>query len=78
MCWPLRHKWEAVGCFCDGMAHYISRQGRHTAITDVALRCKKCGRLKSRMLLGMFTLAQLQGESTEVAKVLSQLEKSTQ
>jgi hypothetical protein len=68
-----RHKWNTVGCFCDGTWHYV--HGSMVLVTHVALRCNVCGKLKSKDLVGKFTMAELSGESAQVSDALRYLEK---
>ena len=66
--------WTVIGAFCDGYAHYISKVRQHTPVTNVALRCP-CGCVKSKQLVGKFTLEQLKGEAAAVLDAIKYLEK---
>jgi hypothetical protein len=69
-----RHQWQMVSTYCDKQFHWFSAQNRHCGITDVVMRCTKCGNLKSKSLPGWHVLENIRGENDEVAKVLAAME----
>jgi hypothetical protein len=76
MNWFHRHgPWEVIGTSCDRQTHYLQNAGHYSMITNVAMRCKSCGAIRTKEFPGYFTIEELRGEATEVAKVLRDLER---
>jgi hypothetical protein len=72
MMWFHRHRWRIVSASCDMLMHWIG--GRYTLVTCAVGRCE-CGKLKQFELAGKHSLESLQGEATEVDRVLKSLER---
>jgi hypothetical protein len=74
MNWFHRHgPWEVVSAHCDGNRHFPATSSNYVLLTEIVMRCQKCGKLKHRTLRGQHTLEQLRGEETEITRVLESL-----
>ena len=73
-----RHQWKAISAYCDGLLHYMDGgEGQPYGMyvcTNVVSRCE-CGELRQQAMPGKHTLESLQGEDSEVQRVLKGLEK---
>lgn len=79
MNWFHRHgPWEVIGVSCDNFLHHHPARNRYddsALLTQVAMRCKECGEIKSIELIGRFSMAELQGEELAVSKALAHAAK---
>jgi hypothetical protein len=68
-----RHRWHVVSATCDGKEHWYPPRADYIRQTDVVLRCTDCGKLKEQTLRGQHTIEALQGESSEVLRMIETL-----
>lgn len=72
-----RHRWKVVSAYCDGGGHWFDPGGMsplmYTFVTNVVSRCE-CGELSQKRLAGKHSIEDLRGESSEIDRVLKNLE----
>lgn len=67
--WLKGHQWRVWETYCDGHTHYIN--GNHYTVTHILLQCTECGWVKSKDVLGAYTLK----KKDTLAEAISYLEK---
>jgi hypothetical protein len=70
--WFHRHRWRVISASCDGKNHWMDPVG-WTVVTSAVAKCE-CGQLKTFQFIGAHSIEALQGEATEVDRVLKSLE----
>jgi len=73
MKWFHGHRWQIISAACDGREHWLDPVG-WTIVTTAVAKCE-CGNLKTFHFAGHHSIEALQGEATEVGRVLKSLER---